>query len=251
MPLPWRRHSPCRQAGAADDLRRSSPRPGGRSLTASARSAVASCRSWSAMKPRAEAAQPDRLPVHGEDRRHRRRPCRHELRLLLANKRPLLHRVRPQPGARRHAYARHPELPAEKDVLNAEIDILREMGVEFNAASRSAGTSLSSSCAQGYKGFHVAIGAQKLGQARIPGEELEGVYGGVDFLRAVNLGHETHIGKRLCRHRRRQRAMDVCRSAVRPGATRRTCFTAAAKPSCPPTQRRSKRRWKRACSSAS
>ena len=72
--------------------------------------------------------------------------------------------------------------------------------------------------AQGYKGFYVAIGAQKSAKLRIPGEELEGVYGGVDFLRAVNLGHETHIGKRCAVIGGGNVAMDVCRSAVRLGA---------------------------------
>ena len=63
---------------------------------------------------RAEAAQPDRPPVHGEDRRHRRRPCRHELCLLPRQQGLPRDRVRPQPGARRYAHARHPELPAGK-----------------------------------------------------------------------------------------------------------------------------------------
>ena len=44
------------------------------------------------------------------------------------------------------------------------------------------------------------------------------VYGGVDFLRAVNLGHETHIGKRCAVIGGGNVAMDVCRSAVRLGA---------------------------------
>ena len=63
---------------------------------------------------RAEAAQPDRPPVHGEDRRHRRRPRGHELCLLPRQQGLPRDRVRPQPGARRHAHARHPELPPRK-----------------------------------------------------------------------------------------------------------------------------------------
>ena len=83
-----------------------------------------------------------------------------------------------------------PSFRLEKDVLNAEIDILREMGVEFQCGVEvGRDITIEQLRAQGYKGFYVAIGAQKSAKLRIPGEELEGVYGGVDFLRAVNLGH--------------------------------------------------------------
>ena len=109
-----------------------------------------------------------------------------------------------------------PSFRLEKDVLNAEIDILREMGVEFQCGVEvGRDITIEQLRAQGYKGFYVAIGAQKSAKLRIPGEELDGVYGGVDFLRAVNLGHETHIGKRCAVIGGGTVAMDVCRSAVR------------------------------------
>ena len=112
-----------------------------------------------------------------------------------------------------------PSFRLEKDVLNAEIDILREMGVEFQCGVEvGRDITIEQLRAQGYKGFYVAIGAQKSAKLRVPGEELEGVYGGVDFLRAVNLGHETHIGKRCAVIGGGNVAMDVCRSAVRLGA---------------------------------
>ena len=112
-----------------------------------------------------------------------------------------------------------PSFRLEKDVLNAEIDILREMGVEFRCGVEvGKDVTFEQLRAQGYKGFYVAIGAQKSAKLRVPGEELEGVYGGVDFLRAVNLGHETHIGKRCAVIGGGNVAMDVCRSAVRLGA---------------------------------
>ena len=112
-----------------------------------------------------------------------------------------------------------PSFRLEKDVLNAEIDILREMGVEFRCGVEvGKDITIEQLREQGYKGFYVAIGAQKSAKLRIPGEELDGVYGGVDFLRAVNLGHETHIGKRCAVIGGGNVAMDVCRSAVRLGA---------------------------------
>ena len=112
-----------------------------------------------------------------------------------------------------------PSFRLEKDVLNAEIDILREMGVEFRCGVE-VGKDITNEQlrAQGYKGFYVAIGAQKSAKLRVPGEELEGVYGGVDFLPAVNLGEQPALGKRCAVIGGGNVAMDVCRSAVRLGA---------------------------------
>ena len=112
-----------------------------------------------------------------------------------------------------------PSFRLEKDVVNAEIEVLKEMGVHFQCGVEiGKDITIDQLREQGYKGFYVAIGAQKSAKLRIPGEELEGVYGGVDFLRAVNLGHETHIGKRCAVIGGGNVAMDVCRSAVRLGA---------------------------------
>ena len=71
---------------------------------------------------------------------------------------------------------------------------------------------------QGYKGFYLAIGAQKSSPIGIPGEELEGVFGGVGFLRQVNLGEKPQLGKRCAVIGAGNVAMDVCRTAVRLGA---------------------------------
>ena len=112
-----------------------------------------------------------------------------------------------------------PNFRLEKDVLNAEIDILREMGVEFRCGVEvGRDITIEQLREQGYKGFYVAIGAQKSAKLRIPGEELTGVYGGVGFLRAVNLGEQPAIGKRCAVIGGGNVAMDVCRSAVRLGA---------------------------------
>ena len=84
-----------------------------------------------------------------------------------------------------------PNFRLEKDVLNAEIDILREMGVEFRCGVEvGKDITIEQLREQGYKGFYVAIGAQKSARLGVAGEELTGVYGGVDFLRAVNLGEQ-------------------------------------------------------------
>jgi NADPH-dependent glutamate synthase beta subunit-like oxidoreductase len=112
-----------------------------------------------------------------------------------------------------------PNFRLEKDVLNAEIDIIRQMGVEFKCGVEvGKDVTIQQLREQGFKGFYLAIGAQKSSPLNIPGEELEGVYGGVDFLREVNLGNQPAVGKRCAVIGAGNVAMDVCRTAVRLGA---------------------------------
>lgn len=112
-----------------------------------------------------------------------------------------------------------PSFRLEKDVLNAEIDILKEMGVEFRCGVEvGKDVTIQQLRGEGYKGFYLAIGAQKSAKLHIPGEELEGVLGGIDFLREVNLGNKPDIGRRCAVIGGGNVAMDVCRSAVRLGA---------------------------------
>ena len=112
-----------------------------------------------------------------------------------------------------------PSFRLEKDVLNAEIDILKEMGVEFRCGVEvGKDVTIQQLRGEGYKGFYLAIGAQKSAKLHVPGEELEGVLGGVDFLREVNLGNKPGIGRCCAVIGGGNVAMDVCRSAVRLGA---------------------------------
>ena len=112
-----------------------------------------------------------------------------------------------------------PNFRLEKDTLNAEIDIIREMGVEFKCGVEvGKDVTIQELREQGYKGFYLAIGAQKSAKIGVPGEELTGVLGGVDFLREVNLGNEVKVGKNVAVIGAGNVAMDVCRTAVRLGA---------------------------------
>ena len=70
-----------------------------------------------------------------------------------------------------------PSFRLEKDVLNAEIDILKAMGVEFKCGVEvGKDVTIEQLRAEGYKGFYLAIGAQKSAPLGIPGEELDGVF---------------------------------------------------------------------------
>ncbi len=112
-----------------------------------------------------------------------------------------------------------PSFRLDKDVVNAEIDVLRQMGVEFKCGVEvGKDITIQQLRDQGYKGFFLAIGAQKSAPLGIKGDDLDGVFGGIDFLREVNLGNKPAIGSKVAVIGGGNVAMDVCRTAVRLGA---------------------------------
>ena len=112
-----------------------------------------------------------------------------------------------------------PSYRLDRAALKGEIDVLEKMGVHFQMNTEvGKDVTIEELRAQGYKSFYVAIGAQKSSKLNIPGEELQGVFGGVDFLREVNLGNKPEVGKKCAVIGGGNVAMDVCRTAVRLGA---------------------------------
>ena len=84
-----------------------------------------------------------------------------------------------------------PSFRLEKSVIEAEIDVLRQMDVEFRCGVEvGKDVTIPELRAEGYKAFYVAVGAQGGRMAGVPGEEAEGVRTGVEFLRKVNLAEE-------------------------------------------------------------
>ena len=83
-----------------------------------------------------------------------------------------------------------PSFRLEKDVVEAEIDILRELGVEFRCGVEvGKDVTIAQLREQGYQSFYVAVGLQSGGKLNIPGGDADGVMAGIDFMRQVNL-HE-------------------------------------------------------------
>ncbi len=75
-----------------------------------------------------------------------------------------------------------PSFRLGKEVVNAEIDILKELGVEFKTGVEvGKDTTFPELRELGYKAFYVAIGAQAGRKLGLEGEEAEGVMTGVDF----------------------------------------------------------------------
>ncbi len=111
-----------------------------------------------------------------------------------------------------------PEYRLPKKVLDAEIEEIRSLGVEMiNNCTIGKDITL-----QEIRNKHDAVlianGAWKSSSIRCPGEDLEGVFGGIDFLRAASLGEKPEIGKKTAIVGGGNTAMDACRTAVRLGA---------------------------------
>ena len=79
-----------------------------------------------------------------------------------------------------------PSFVLEKNVLDAEIDIIKEMGVEIKTGVEvGKDITLNELRKQGYKAFYLAIGCQGGRKVNVPGEEANGVLTGVEFLKRV------------------------------------------------------------------
>ena len=109
-----------------------------------------------------------------------------------------------------------PNFRLEKDVLNAEIDVLREMGVEFRCGVEvGKDVTIQNLRDEGYKAFCLAIGLQGGRKAGVPGEDAEGVESGVAFLRRVSLDNSVRLPGDVVVVGGGNVAVDVARTAVR------------------------------------
>ena len=112
-----------------------------------------------------------------------------------------------------------PEFRLPRDILKMEIDGIRETGVEMMThhpfhlnGSRKTFQKL------GFQATFLSIGAHRSEKLNIPGERLQGVFHGVEFLRDNHLGKSLKIGKRVAVIGGGNVAIDVARSAIRLGA---------------------------------
>ena len=112
-----------------------------------------------------------------------------------------------------------PSFRLEKDVVEAEIDVLRQLGVEFRCGVEvGKDVTIAQLREQGYKGFYVAVGLQSGGRLPVPGGDAENVISGVDFMRDVNLHGKAALSGRVVVIGGGNIAADVARTAVRCGA---------------------------------
>jgi NADH-quinone oxidoreductase subunit H len=113
-----------------------------------------------------------------------------------------------------------PEYRLPKDVLQKEVDNIAARGVEIKLSSPVGkdGLTLESLQQQGYKAILLAVGAHASMKLDIPGEDLDGVYHGVFFLRDVALGKEVKVGNKVAIVGGGNVAIDAARTALRLGS---------------------------------
>ena len=109
-----------------------------------------------------------------------------------------------------------PEYKLGKKVIDAEIEVLKELGVEIRCGVEiGKDITVEELRKEGYKSFYVAVGAQKAAALGIPGEEL--ALGGVDFLHEVAEGNKPALGKKVVVVGGGNVAIDVARTAIKLG----------------------------------
>lgn len=113
-----------------------------------------------------------------------------------------------------------PSFKLEKEVVDAEIEIIRQMGVEIRCGVEvGKDITLDQLRAEGYQAFYIAIGCQGGRKAGIPGEDAEGVMTAVDFLHKTAEDEHYPVEGRTVVVGGGNVAIDVARTAGRCGAS--------------------------------
>ena len=103
-----------------------------------------------------------------------------------------------------------------REVLEREIQAILDEGIELRL--NNPVRDINRLFDEGYAAVYLTIGAHEAQKLRVPGEETGGVHYGVPFLRAVSLGEEVELGKRVAVVGGGNTAIDASRSALRLGA---------------------------------
>lgn len=111
-----------------------------------------------------------------------------------------------------------PEYRLPKAILDKEIESIAEMGVKMINNTKIGKDITLDELKSNFDATVIAIGAWKSTKIGCTGEDANGVFGGIDFLREVALGNKPAIGKNVMVVGGGNTAMDACRTAVRLGA---------------------------------
>ncbi len=130
-----------------------------------------------------------------------------------------------------------PAFRLEKDVINAEIDVLKELGVEFKTGVEvGKDITISTLRKDGFKAFYIAIGAQGGKSLGLEHEDVINVKTGVEFLRNVALKTEPKLKGKTVVIGGGNVAIDVARTAVRYGSKETTLICLESRETMPALQ---------------
>ena len=111
-----------------------------------------------------------------------------------------------------------PSYRLPQNLIEAEIQVIRDMGVDMKTSVEiGKDVTIEQLRREGYRAFFIGIGAQECKTLGVEGEDLEGVYPGIDFLSKVNLEKPPAVGKRVAVIGGGNVALDAVRSARRLG----------------------------------
>ncbi|NTW71278.1 MAG: molybdopterin-dependent oxidoreductase [Eubacteriaceae bacterium] len=111
-----------------------------------------------------------------------------------------------------------PQYRLPKDIVDQEVGVIEKMGAKLvNNVKIGRDVDFDYLRSQN-DAMYVAVGAWTSSKMRTPGENLEGVIGGIDFLRKATLNENMEIGDKVAVVGGGNTAMDACRTAVRLGA---------------------------------
>lgn len=112
-----------------------------------------------------------------------------------------------------------PSYKLEKDVIEAEIDVMREMGVEIKTGIEvGKDVTLEELRAEGYKAFYIAIGCSAGRRPGVPGDTADGTFTAIEYLKEANTGNTSYSG-RVVVVGGGNVAIDASRVSIRSGAS--------------------------------
>jgi NADPH-dependent glutamate synthase beta subunit-like oxidoreductase len=133
--------------------------------------------------------------------------------LALMGMAPTIFEAEPRPAGM--LYTGIPAYRLPRDLIDAEIELIRSLGVEFRCGVKIGRDLDFAELRRDFRAVILAVGAKRARMLALPGADAEGIYGGIDFLRAVSLGERIPMGRRVVVIGGGNVAFDVSRSAVR------------------------------------
>lgn len=111
-----------------------------------------------------------------------------------------------------------PEYRLPRAIINAEIKIIQDLGVEIRLGTRVGRDITMEELQKNHDAVFIGTGAHVSSALNVPGEDLDGVIAGIDYLKRVNLGEKVFLGNRVAVIGGGNVAMDAVRTAIRTGS---------------------------------
>lgn len=108
-----------------------------------------------------------------------------------------------------------PEYRLPGEVLNREVNLIRRLGVEIKTNTHIGKDVLFSDLKKNYDAVFIAVGSHIANKLDIPGENLDGVFSAIDFLKKVNLDEKVTVGCKVAVIGGGNAAVDAARTALR------------------------------------